>query len=613
MSQLLDDSPGGCAGARASRGAKEAVPRKAVDGQSLRQDARSAIICNVDPLSDEDVMRLLPILSTRARASQGTLDGFRPPHVGIVEQVGSARHHFVVGRRGVGKSMLLMTVARRRREAGQPAVYLDIEKLRDNPYPDVLIRLLIALAQALEESLRPRNGKGFKVWRQRRKAWRELANLREHLEVLLLDPQEFMHRIEESHNKKRSRSSKAAAKAAVPIPHIPVSVAAGAAVEGSNASEATEQREAAFGRTKLDGLRAEAVEIASAFEHAVEAAGDAGVIVVLDDFYFIPREHQPDVLSYLQQVVKNLNIWLKVGAVEHRLNEFEDGDPPRGLQLNQDAGRIQMDNTLIDFEHTKRFLEDILGDICTEAGVDVNQLVTLKARTRLVLASGGVPRDYVNLLEASLSKSTRRIGSANRPKNKITAEDVSEAAPDFLKQRQDDLRVDAQPGDVDRIRVRLNDVLNFCLNLRKVNVFSVETRMLREEQWGQDIAALADLRFFHRVGNMTVKSGDPAFVGTSYQAFALDLSSYARTRVRTREIEFWTTDGFQDVRAVSYVYTPEATTELAPASTPRRSTATSIAPEHGEQLDLLEALERAEADALAGEIAEVAEPDEPEE
>jgi hypothetical protein len=89
-------------------------------------------------------------------------------------------------------------------------------------------------------------------------------------------------------------------------------------------------------------------------------------------------------------------------------------------------------------------------------------------------------------------------------------------------------------------------------------VFTVNTRLLRETQWGRDIAALSDLRFFHRFGNLTVKSSDEAFVGQRYDAFALDLSAYAGTRVRTKnEIDFWTTDGLQKSRAAPLVYTPD--------------------------------------------------------
>lgn len=512
-----------------------------------------------DALTDEEVTRLLPTLAARARATEKTASLFRPPRTGIVEQVAADWHHFVVGRRGVGKSMLLLNVARHAAVKGQPAVYIDIETLRDNPYPDVLVRLLIELAGELDRKLREPHWPSRRRWRARRR----LARLRVRLETLLRDPQQAQYQLSDSTQSRRTRRRGASGKAA--LARSTASVAGQASTDQENSQSAASGREATFIRTKLEGLQAEATEFREVLRGAVQATGDRGALIILDDFYFIRRENQPDVLTYLQQVVKNLGIWLKIGAVEHRLNEFEDGNPPRGLQLTQDAGKVPMDVTLADFEHTRTFLEEILSDVCAEAQVDMEMLVTEGARLRLVTASGGVPRDYVNLVTAALDRATRRTGEQNRPRNRITAEDVNLAAPEFLKQKEDDLRVDARPEDIDRLRNRLYDVLNFCLVHRKTNIFTVEARMLREAQWGRDIAALSDLRFFHRFGNLTVKSSDPGFVGQRYEGFAVDLSAYAATRVRTNEVEFWTTDGFQRSRGVSFVYTPEVSNQVAKA------------------------------------------------
>lgn len=480
--------------------------------------------------------------------------------------------------------MLLRTVTRQARNSGHPVAFIDVETLRDNPFPDVLIRLLVELIDALVTNLGSASGH----WNQRRKARRDLRRLRARLGKLLQDPQEAAHSLSERTGRKWWFGI--LAKGGANAEHGPVGAAltasAGAGVDTTSMSG----RDASFVRTKMQGLQAEAVEFRKVLKGAVDALGGKSALVVLDDFYFIGQEHQPDVLAYLQQVVKNLNIWLKVGAVEHRLNEFADGDPPRGLQLTQDAGKVPMDNTLADFDHTRRFLEEILSDICADASVDVDAVVTDGARERLVLASGGVPRDYLNLLTASLMKATRRPGTTNRPKNKVNAEDVSVAAPEFLKQKESDLVLDASPGDVNRLRERFLDVLNFCLQARKVNVFLVEARYLKEEQWGRDIAALSDLRFFHRLGNLTVKSSEEAYVGRRYEAFALDLSSYAGTRVRTTEIDFWTTEGQQKLRAVTNVYTPEIARNVLAGVTPSSTKATATVGVQEGQLSIFDAI-----------------------
>ena len=227
------------------------------------------------------------------------------------------------------------------------------------------------------------------------------------------------------------------------------------------------------------------------------------------------------------------------------------------MQFNQDAGKVVVDTRLAQFDHTKRFLEGILDDICKHCGIPMADLVTENARNRLVMASGGTPRDYVNLVHAALTRSTQRAGNPSRPANRISAEDVNDVAPDFFQQRETDLQRDTDQKDVGRLRDRFNDILNFCINDRRINVFLVEARALEEDQWGQDIGALADLRFVHHVGNVTVKSGDSTYTGHRYEAFALDLSSYAGTRVtKISEIQFWTPMGKQELRGVQCVYSP---------------------------------------------------------
>ena len=455
--------------------------------------------------------------------------------------------------------MLLLTVAERTRDQNRPLAYIDIETLRDNPYPDVLIRLLMELVTALDENLG--KASGISPRRSARKARRGLRGLRKRLDTLLTDPQEAIHNLTQSTRRIRGKQAQAEAKAGAASHGVGAS--AGVGTDRAITDERTDEIQAQFTRTKLEGLRAETIEFRAALELALAATGNRGAVVILDDFYFIRREDQPDVLSYLHSVVKNLGIWLKIGAVDHRLNAFEDGDPPRGLQFTQDAGRVAMDVTLAHFDHTRAFLEGILSDICNLAAIDMAKLVTEGARTRLLVASGGVPRDYLNLVQASLAKAAQRTGEPNRLQNKINAEDVTLSLPDFFAQRETDLFVDAGPEDVDRLRKRFDDVLDFCLNLRSENVFLVEARHLREEAWGRDISALSDLRFFHRLGNLTVKSSEAGFTGKRFEAFVLDLSSYASTRVRgTKEIEFWTPDGYQELRGARHVYSPVIADDL---------------------------------------------------
>lgn len=98
---------------------------------------------------DEDLARILPALDEAARAQQQSVERFVSPRPGIVEQVRSRRHQFVLGRRGVGKSTLLRAVEQQASDAGTAVAFVDLETLRGIPYPDVLIQLLIRVLGAL--------------------------------------------------------------------------------------------------------------------------------------------------------------------------------------------------------------------------------------------------------------------------------------------------------------------------------------------------------------------------------------------------------------------------------------------------------------------------------
>ena len=64
----------------------------------------------MEPISDEQVKQLLPVLAEASRADTNTAARFVPPRVGILEETASKRHQFVFGRRGVGKSTLLRKI-----------------------------------------------------------------------------------------------------------------------------------------------------------------------------------------------------------------------------------------------------------------------------------------------------------------------------------------------------------------------------------------------------------------------------------------------------------------------------------------------------------------------
>jgi hypothetical protein len=511
----------------------------------------------VHPVSDEQLPKLLAALAEAARADQRTADRFVAPRIGILEETAARRHQFVLGRRGVGKSTLLRKI-QSQEQIESNVVFVDIETLRSRPYPDVLIELLIELLTGLGERLRPDVWYRIDQRIERATPRRKLKRLTAILRRLLAQPQIAQRTVREL----QSKGAEASAGLLGGFRYRGQGAKGG--VSGHRKKDTEETSVASEEQTKMDGLLSAAVLIRKDLEAAQEALGERPTLIVLDDFYHVPYEDQPDVLAYLHQVVKNLNIFLKVCGVRHRLNPFVEGDPPRGMQIPQDASEISLDITLSRFKAAQSFLEAVLSGICQPLGVAIDALITEGGRQRLVLGSGGVARDYLYLTQTALRNANERGENPTRQHNRIGAEDVNEASAELSSLKQQDLARDAGPN-ADAVRERLSDVAKFCLDVNGTNVFLVEGTRLQEDEWGREIQALADLRLLHEIGNLSVQTG--RYRGRRFVGFTLDLSNWTGARSeRIKQLEFWMPEGRQEARRARLIYRPGAS-DLPPITT----------------------------------------------
>lgn len=154
--------------------------------------------------------------------------------------------------------MLLLNVATHAAQKGQPAVYIDMETLRDVPYPDVLVRLLIDLTTELDRKLRKQRWCSPSRWRARRR----LKRLRERLNTLLRDPQQAQYRLADSTANRRERRRSGRGRVGLRGRAGTLNgLASGDVSAQREQSDIRESgREASFVRTKLEGLTAEATE-----------------------------------------------------------------------------------------------------------------------------------------------------------------------------------------------------------------------------------------------------------------------------------------------------------------------------------------------------------------
>jgi hypothetical protein len=285
---------------------------------------------------------------------------------------------------------------------------------------------------------------------------------------------------------------------------------------------------------------------------------EADGLLILDDLYYIRRPDQPFVVDYFHRLTKNQRMWLKVGTIRHRSSWYVRGDPAIGTKLGDDADAINLDITLEKYSTAKTFLTRVFADIASDAGVEPNDLLTDGAVDRLVLASGGVARDFLSIVNKAISVARER-GETYRGV-KVNTEDVNQACGEHEGTKREELSNDAA-GDEGALIDEFERIRRFCLEEKQVNCFLVEKDLPTEGY--RHIQELVDLRLLHLVkSRVTVK--DRRARGKIYEAYLLDLSQYTGERKKRDMtiLPFWKTGAEDELRRTALIYAPSDNGEV---------------------------------------------------
>ncbi len=243
----------------------------------------------------------------------------------------------------------------------------------------------------------------------------------------------------------------------------------------------------------------------------------------LDDFYLFDVEAQPLLLDYLHSALRDCNGWIKVASIE-RLTRSYDAGSRLGLEIPHDATTVNLDVTLEDPQEAQRFLERVLADYTVAAGIpSPRRIAKPEALARLVLASGGVPRDYLNLLASSIVVARKARNLARE----VGKEDVAQAAGQAARTKRNDLEQDV--GDENAAGLLRNlDALSSQVQARGFTYFLVRVDVPVGGAYSH-LERLVDLRFCHLVLQSLSDQHRP---GVRYEAYMLDLSEFADFRLK---------------------------------------------------------------------------------
>jgi Cdc6-like AAA superfamily ATPase len=523
----------------------------------------------------EAMARLLTLVEEGAKTDGEGVKHFVEPARGTLQRATTKRHHIIFGRRGSGKSSLLRKAAADLTVDRRPIAYVNLEKFKAHSYPDVLLSVLISTFSEFEEWLRtaaihPANKRSF--WKRvfdstpsraafnKAKAEELACAIKEEISSL----EAHLHSADDvatTRSVKSKREESATTQLKGEIGHAGLKL--GSTLSGAEGHSAEEERKEEYRQSKVDFLHRHILGYQKLFRRMSELSGGASYLI-LDDLYHIRRADQPQLVDYFYRIAKDNNLWLKMGTIRHRTSWYVHGDPPIGVKLGDDADEIDLDLTLDKYSMAKEFLVKILKNFVSECeGLTVSGIVNDGGIERLVLASGGVARDFLAIFRRAVDVARER-GIDHRG-SRIGSEDVNKAAGEHEPSKREELKRDA-PDARREIEEQFERIIKFCVDSAKANVFLVD-----KDATGKNVDLLhelVDLRLIHLVRSRVTVSNRP---GKIFEGYMLDVSQYTGSRKRHNFelVEFWKAGSEEQLRRVKLIYDIEAgdASQLAPALT----------------------------------------------
>ena len=463
-------------------------------------------------LASAEVSRLTNLIKDSFRIRPN----HNPAYVDVADHLTrfrSGQHQIVFGRRGSGKSCLFVHFLHDKEENnGILPIYVEGDELKRLTYPDLLVRLLLRIFENMPTA---------------NQSWRRWVRSPNPIQKKIDDLRKVLAQAEESQVRQKDGATR----------EHGVELAKGPAKVHGKSSQ-NHERESEFKERKLDHLERYLSDYKKVLSEALSVSKYDSAYILVDDFYLIPRNRQPDVIDYLHRLLRGANFYLKVGTVRHRTSLIRNGSQTVGVEMHQDVEEINLDRTLEDLDSTSEYLAQMLESLANTAGLEdsKDKLFNPDAFHDLVLASGGVPRDFLNIFVEAVTSSL-----ADGHDRWLTPKYIWKGASRLsYRTKLSNLRDEASSDSSPLEKVYL-DVLSFCLKEKKKTAFLVSQEKARELPYVHElIQQLMDFKLIHIIEpDTSAASGRKG----RFEAYTLDFSLFMEPRMRNIEhVEFWEVD-----------------------------------------------------------------------
>jgi hypothetical protein len=437
------------------------------------------------------------------------------PYDGAKQEILSKRSQLIFGRRGSGKTSLLRKLEEEVIRAGGFCAFVDVEELKSLTLPDQIITALLKLLEQLLDARR--NLVGVLPADLREAITAEIEDL-----SALKEKPDRLH-IELRETSQLASNSDASVGGGLTLPFF--QARGGVGTQHSQIGVTTQVQ--VMESDKLDHIRRKLSHHTSIIQRIRHVFNDV-LFVIFDDLYHISLNTQPFFLDHFHVLFKQNRIYMKIGSVKTRtLWHWRLRNQTFGLEVPNDADEINLDRPLEHFVLTRKFLRSILDSLARECGLDTSRVITDVGFNRLVQGSGGVARDCLSLLRATLQTAQLRIANeqstAHEMKGslRVTADDIWLAATEQDQEKRHQLQQDAEQLDQQYYLLKLADLVKFCYR-NDINCFLVDRSA--SGSLPLDLAALWDAKFIHIVDERL------RFETRDFTVYCLDLGVHAHER-----------------------------------------------------------------------------------
>ncbi len=478
-------------------------------------------------IDDHRISKLLLRLSEAARADRRSTWKYID-YGENRSKVSLERHVVVFGRRGSGKTSLLNEVGTNGKQASE-VIWIDADQYKKLTFPDTLIEIfrqsILEFSRIIQRRFPYYNPLRMGGWRSRWSTLKKLKKFQGAFSELLegFDSGDLV--------REKERQSTGSKSAGV--------VAKGASFQLSK-NTASRLTETSSGATlKIQSIDRKFQDFRNALVDGLNLIS-VPVFFVMDDFYHLRISDQADVLDYLAKLFKNTRCYLKFATISHRTCLFKSGSTIDGLQLGHDVHDVNLDRSFKNFDAVDRFLTDFWESLCKTVGIeqDFFSIFGGDSWQQLELASGGVPRDFMNTFVKAVE-----VGRS-KDKDKLSVALVNEGANLYCREtKYVDLQNDS-PDETSVLEALLKDLVQFCVEVKKKNLFLVSISDLEaHDKLDEAMKQLCDFRFLHEVHENMSSASKPR---ERFRAYLLDVGVYAyparRGENRVVEVPIWEKD-----------------------------------------------------------------------